>query len=168
MRLIIHDLQGKDAEIPALTASENTQLIFDNGKIRPCVGCFGCWTKTPGECTIINDGYNYIGKMLGHSDEIWVISECCYGAFSPFVKNVFDRSIGYLLPFFKIVNNEMHHRIRYENRYVMKTFFYGENITEDEKQTARDILAGNFINMDCKPSDILFFNSKEELKTALQ
>lgn len=168
MKLIIHDLKGENAEIPALKASENTQIISDNGKIKQCIGCFGCWTKTPGECDIKNDGYHQIGKMFGYADEIWVVSECFYGAFSPFVKNVFDRSIGYLLPFFKIVNNEMHHRIRYDNRFTIKTFFYGENITQAEKETAREILAGNFINMDCKPNDILFFNSIEELKGALQ
>ncbi len=168
MKLIIHDLHGEDAKIPILKASESTQIISDDGTIIPCIGCFGCWTKTPGECNIKKDGYNHIGKMFGHSDEVWIISECFYGAFSPFVKNVLDRSIGYLLPFFKIVNNEMHHKIRYDSRYTMKTFFYGKNITEDEKQTAREILAGNFINMDCKPSDILFFNSLEELKGALR
>lgn len=168
MKLIIHDLSEKDANIPVLSASENTQVIFNNGKIKPCLGCFGCWVKTPGECIIKNDGYNYIGKMFGHADEIWLISECCYGAFSPFVKNVLDRCIGYLLPFFKIVNNEMHHKIRYDNRFLIRTFMYGENITDDEKQTAREILVGNFINMDCKPDDVLFFKSVEEMKGALQ
>jgi len=33
-----------------------------------------------------------------------------------FVKNVLDRSIPYLLPFFKLKNNEMHHTIRYKKK----------------------------------------------------
>jgi multimeric flavodoxin WrbA len=168
MKLIIHDLLGEEAMLPALLPSDNRQVISDNGRIKPCIGCFGCWTKTPGECLIRNDGYNCIGRQLGHCDELWVISECFYGAYSPFVKNVFDRSIGYLLPFFRIKNGEMHHIIRYDKRFTIKVFFYGENITPEEQATARGILHGNFINLDCQPDDILFFNSKEELKGALQ
>ena len=168
MRLIIHDLGKDKEEILSPILSEDTQIIANNGKIKPCIGCFGCWTKMPGECVIKNDGYNHIGKMFGHASEIWVISECVYGSFSPFVKNVFDRSIGYLLPFFKIVNGEMHHRMRYDNKFTMKTYFYGDHISEDEKQTARGILAGNFINMGCSSDDILFFDSLEALKGGLR
>lgn len=166
MRLIIHDFKGEDANIPALSESENTQIISDNGKMKPCIGCFGCWVKTPGECIIKNDGYNHIGTMFGCCNELWVISECRYGTYSPFVKNVFDRCIGYLLPFFKIVNGEMHHKMRYKDKIEFKVMLYGD-ITKEERLTARNILHRNFINFDVQHNEILFFNNKEELKGAL-
>ncbi|WP_407654270.1 MULTISPECIES: hypothetical protein [Caproicibacterium] len=35
---------------------------------------------------------------LSQCDELILISKCCYGGFSPFVKNVLDRSIPYIHP----------------------------------------------------------------------
>ena len=29
-------------------------MVLRNEKIAPCLGCFGCWLKTPGKC-VIND-----------------------------------------------------------------------------------------------------------------
>lgn len=166
VKLIIHDLKGDDADIPILSASKDIQVISDNGEIKPCIGCFGCWLKTPGECIINNDGYNHIGRMFGHCDDIWVISKCFYGTYSPFVKNVLDRSLGFLLPFFKTINGEMHHKIRYDNKISMKVFLYGD-ILEYEKQTAENILNHNSVNYDFNKHEVLFFKNVEELKRAL-
>ncbi|MCI1780012.1 MAG: hypothetical protein LKI53_08690 [Bacteroidales bacterium] len=166
MKLIIHDFRGEDANIPELSASENTRVISDNGKIKPCIGCFGCWLKTPGECINKSDGYNNIGRLFGNCSEMLVISECRYGAYSPFVKNVFDRCIGCILPFFEIINGEMHHKKRYGNEIKIKIMLYGD-ITGEERQTASNILRRNFVNLHVTNHEILFFKNKEDLKGAL-
>ncbi|MDU3351391.1 MAG: flavodoxin family protein, partial [Clostridium sp.] len=101
MRLIIHDLKSEEFEKLFPNGLEDTSVISDDGSIHNCIGCFGCWLKTPGAC-VIRDKYGDMGEYLSKCDEVIIISECVYGGFSPFVKNVLDRSISYVLPFFKI------------------------------------------------------------------
>ena len=104
MQLIIHDLTPLQ-EKNLLPQTEETRIISDGGDIRSCIGCFGCWVKTPAQC-IIRDKYGNMGAQLGHCDELILISRCTYGGFSPFVKNVLDRSISYIHPYFKVKNGE--------------------------------------------------------------
>lgn len=153
MRLIIHDLSDMDK--PPVQEDENTVIICNNKKINCCVGCFGCWIKTPGKC-IIKDSYNNMGELLSKCDELIIISKCCYGSYSPFIKNVLDRGISYILPYFTIRNNEVHHKSRYPNKLMLNTIFYGEEITENEKKTARALVKGNAINFNAKTSNIYF------------
>ena len=41
-------------------------VFSDNGTIRPCTGCFGCWIKTPGRC-VLPDPYRDMGAYLANS-----------------------------------------------------------------------------------------------------
>ena len=132
MNLLIHDLN--DDEWKELSADyDGWEIISDNGSIKPCVGCFGCWVKEPGEC-VIKDGYEKMGALIHRADEIKVISRYTYGGFSSFVKNVFDRSIGWILPYFEIYENEMHHKKRYPEDKPITFIFRGEGFTDDDKE----------------------------------
>lgn len=159
MKVIIHDMEdmnfNKMFEENMLRDDKEIKIISNNGKIKGCIGCFCCWTKTPGVC-ILKDEYNNIGEILSKANEVIIISKCIYGSYSPFVKNILDRSIPYLLPFFKIQNNEIHHKIRYKNRFNLKVYFYGENITEEEKDTAKKLIKANKLNINFDKYDILF------------
>ncbi len=163
MRLIIHDLKSEEFEKLFPNGLEDTSVISDDGSIHNCIGCFGCWLKTPGAC-VIRDKYGDMGEYLSKCDEIIIISKCVYGGFSPFVKNVLDRSISYVLPFFKINNGEMHHQRRYDNKVDMKVWFYENKITEKEKQTARRIVKANCINLYWEISNVLFVNDIKEME----
>ena len=61
MKMIIHDLAEDTLRrvLPQITAED--MVITDNESIHPCIGCFGCWLKTPGVC-IIKDTYGQMGK----------------------------------------------------------------------------------------------------------
>ena len=166
MRLIIHDLKSEEFEKLFPNGLEDTSVISDDGSIHNCIGCFGCWLKTPGAC-VIRDKYGDMGEYLSKCDEVIIISECVYGGFSPFVKNVVDRSISYILPFFKINNGEMHHQKRYENKVNMKVWFYGNKITGREKETAKGIVKANCINLYWDISNISFANNIEEMEGQL-
>ena len=163
MRLIIHDLKSEEFEKLFPNGLEDTSVISDDGSIHNCIGCFGCWLKTPGAC-VIRDKYGDMGEYLSKCDEVIIISECVYGGFSPFVKNVVDRSISYILPFFKINNGEMHHQKRHENKVNMKVWFYGNKITGREKETAKGIVKANCINLYWDISNISFANNIEEME----
>ena len=162
MNLIIHDLTKEQWEALDLPISENTRIISDNGTIHKCIGCFGCWIKTPGQC-IIPDEYQRMGELLAKAEEVTVISRCSFGGYSSFVKNVLDRSISYVLPFFEIREGEMHHRKRYDNQFLMRVIFYGSDITEEEKETAKELVKANAVNLHGKVKEVLFVESAEKI-----
>ncbi len=157
MKLIITDLET----LPCKVEGEY-KLIKPAGDIRHCVGCFGCWVKTPGEC-VIRDGYQLTGRDLSRCGELILISRCVYGSVSPFVKNVLDRAISYIHPDFVIRQGEMHHKRRYDNRLNITACFYGDDITPAERSTAERLTAANSVNYDGSAL-VRFFKSPEELR----
>ena len=154
MKLLIHDLNESQWDKVALNY-QGWEVISDDGKIKPCVGCFGCWTKNPGEC-VIRDGYERMGALIHKADEIVVISEFTYGGFSPFVKNVFDRSISFVLPFFEIINGEMHHKSRYPEQKPITFIFTGSELSDKDKKLARSYVKAVCTNLHGKIKDIKF------------
>ena len=137
---------------------EEVKIISDENKIKNCTGCFCCWIKNPGRC-ILEDGYENLAELYSKAEKIIIISKCCYGTYSPFVKNVLDRSIPYLLPFFKLKDNEMHHTIRYKRKLFMEVYFYGKNLTELEKNIAEKTVKANCVNLNVKKFNVSFLEN---------
>jgi multimeric flavodoxin WrbA len=52
VKLLIHDLEPEDFKKLFPSPLKETRVISDDGTIHPCIGCFGCWIKTPGACVI--------------------------------------------------------------------------------------------------------------------
>lgn len=161
MNILIHDLSSEQFQSLFPEADNSAYIISDNESIQHCIGCFGCWIKTPGKC-VLKDGYDNMGELLSKSEKVTIISRCFYGCYSPFVKNVLDRSIPWLLPFFKIRNNETHHKRRYQNNMQLAVYFYGE-ITTEERETAKKLVKANCTNFYSKNFKISFSKSLEEL-----
>lgn len=165
--LLVHDL-SKDIEeklIPCL--KENTKIFSkENKNIHPCIGCFNCWIQTPGKC-IIKDDYAELPKYILQNDIYITISTIKYGCYSPYIKNVIDRSIGFLLPFFRTVNGEIHHSIRYDRTPKLVYIAYGNDINDDEKITFKNLVAANVVNFGADEYDIFFAENIESLKNIL-
>lgn len=158
MKVIITDIESLN-----LPVSDDVQVVsLGTGKscIKNCIGCFGCWHKTPGEC-VIHDGYERTGAKLGHCDQLIFVSECVYGSLSPFCKMVLDRSISYVHPNFVMRRGEMHHKRRYDNVITVTAHFYGANITDEEKETAMKLMQANADNYDGFVGEIHFHDSIE-------
>lgn len=158
MNLIIHDLTDEEFRSLFSHVRSDTKIISDNGKIQSCIGCFGCWIKTPGEC-VLRDGYENMGELLSRTEHLIVISRCCFGGYSPFIKNVLDRSISYLLPFFKTVGGETHHKPRYKKDLSLSVYFYGKNLSEAEIQTANKLVKANSVNFYISDYKTFFYDS---------
>jgi multimeric flavodoxin WrbA len=163
MKLLIHDLKEEAFNSNMLTSTDGVKVISEDSTIHNCIGCFGCWVKTPAAC-VIRDKYGDMGEILSKSETVTIISKCFYGGFSPFIKNVLDRSISYVHPYFEIRKGEMHHKRRYDNPFNLQVIFYGENITEKEKQTAVKLVEANSVNLECKVQGISFIKSLAELE----
>lgn len=160
MNLLIHDLNESQWNKVAQDY-EGWDIISDDGKIKPCVGCFGCWTKTPGEC-VLRDGFERMGARIHKADELVIISEYTYGGLSPFVKNVIDRSIGWVLPFFEIKNGEMHHKSRYPEEKPITFIFRGSGLTENDKKLTRSYVKAVCTNLHGIIKDIRFEECEEQ------
>ncbi len=158
MKLVITDI----ADLK-LSINGEYKLVQPQGNIHPCIGCFGCWVKTPGVC-VIHDGYENTGIYMSQCDELIIISECCYGGYSPFVKNVVDRGLSYIHPDFVIRKGEMHHKRRYKNVISLSAYFYGDHITDAEKETAKNILQANADNYDGLVKEVKFYPSVKEVE----
>ena len=101
MKVIIHDMTDERFAALNLSVSAEDVVVSNTGSARYCTGCFGCWLKTPGQC-VIPDAYQNMGQLLSRADELLIVSRCSFGSYSSFVKNVLDRSISYVSPFFVI------------------------------------------------------------------
>lgn len=161
MNIVIHDLDCQQFNSIFTDIPKDTQII-SNGIIKNCIGCFGCWIKTPGKC-VISDGYENLGEIFSKADQVIVISRCTYGCYSPFIKNVLDRAISYLLPSFEIINNETRHKPRYEKTFNYSVYFYGNDITDDEKKTAERLVEANSIGFHFNSFSVQFMNSVDVL-----
>jgi multimeric flavodoxin WrbA len=82
-------------------------------KIADCIGCFGCWVKTPGQC-VIDDPAREIAAKLAQTDLLIYVSPIVFGGFSYELKKALDRQIPTLLPFMEKYKGEIHHPLRYD------------------------------------------------------
>ena len=135
MNLLIHDLDNSEWE-KIKSEYDGWDIVTADDGIRPCIGCFSCWAKTPGEC-VLKDGFNLMGQKIHNADSVTVISRYTYGGFSGKVKNIFDRSLGYVLPQFELSSGETHHKKRYEEDKEFTFIFYGPELTEEKKDSAK-------------------------------
>ncbi len=154
MNLLIHDCTAAEWE-RIRDRYEGWTVVSDDGTIRPCIGCFRCWTGGTGEC-VFRDGYHRMCALIHEADEMVVMSRYTYGGFSSFVKNVFDRCIGYVLPEFEVAYGEMHHRKRFPGDKPVTFRFRGADLTELEKNKARRYVAAVCRNLRGSVKDVVF------------
>lgn len=115
-------------------------------KIAYCLGCFECWTKTPGLCRIDDAGRSVAASVIG-SDLVIYLSPVTFGGYSSELKKAIDRSICLLSPFFTRVDGEVHHQRRYD-RYpaLLGVGILSERHAEQE-QIFSTLISRNAINM---------------------
>ena len=164
MKLVIHDLSREEWD-RIQGEYEGWTVVSDDGSIRPCTGCFGCWNRTPGTC-VVRDGYENMGLLIHRAEEVLVISRYRYGGFSGFVKNIFDRCLGYVLPQFELVGGETHHRRRYDEDKPFRFLFYGPALTEAQKDSAREYVRAVCANIRGHVREVSFRDCAREEPSA--
>lgn len=164
MNLIMSD---KDINI---VENRNTKYIdLSKLKINNCIGCFGCWTKTPGKCVIRDDAvkvYPYIAK----SDKVLYVSRVKYGGYDSVFKTMVERAIPVQQAFIRIHNGETHHLQRNVKEKDATIIAYG-NISDEEKKVFERLISRNAQNMNFKSYKILFIEDnmvETEVKKILE
>lgn len=163
--LVIYDVNRDDEKL-ILELEDNFSLFSATPMVRDCVGCFGCWVKTPAKC-VIKDRCNMMPKLISHSEEVIIITPILYGGYSKNIKAVLDRSIGYVLPYFRIVKGEMHHQLRYKKSLSLRVFFYGE-CDAKEKEIAYNLVRANAVNLGADSYSTLFCDNMDSIRKAMQ
>lgn len=159
MKLLLHDLPEKEAKKLLPNIPKDTIVYSPKQNIHPCIGCFSCWFVTPGYC-IIKDDHCNLSESFSKVQEVVIISKCVYGSYSPYIKNVIDRNLSYVLPFFELREGNTRHSPRYENKINFTVHFYGENISQEEKNIAQDLVEANCKNFNSSGSIIRFYDEK--------
>lgn len=81
-------------------------------KVAYCLGCFECWTKSPGICRI-DDAGRAIAASIIAGDLVVYLTPVTFGGYSSLLKKAVDRSICLVSPFFTQIDGEVHHQPRY-------------------------------------------------------
>ncbi len=74
------------------------ELHISSLNIKPCLGCFSCWSKTPGKCCIQDDMSEVIQNMLWADITVWSFPLYYFSVPGP-LKNLMDRQLPMVLPF---------------------------------------------------------------------
>ena len=115
----------------------DTDIVFSpRAGILNCCGCLDCWFQTPSKCRF-HDTAAHMSTILSDCDELIVVSRCIYGSCSPFAKNLLDRSVSYVLPFFRKNGKLTAHFARYKNRLSIRFLYYGELLPDEKKISYR-------------------------------
>jgi hypothetical protein len=92
---------------------EATLYRLRDEKIAYCLGCFECWTKTPGVCRIDDAGRQVAAAFIG-GDLVVYLTPITFGGYSSELKKAVDRMICLVSPFFTRIDGEVHHYSRYK------------------------------------------------------
>ena len=88
MKLLMTD-RPVSAALPQDAAAVDLSAL----RIANCVGCFGCWTKTPGRCVIRDDAVR-VYPLIARSEQVLYVSRVKYGSYAPVMKTMLERGFG--------------------------------------------------------------------------
>ena len=151
MRLIVSD---RPLQLPETASGEIEWIDLSRLKIAHCVGCFGCWTKTPGRCVIRDDAVT-VYPLIAQSDGVIYVSRIKYGGYDTVMKTMLERAIPVQQAFIRIVNGETHHVQRSVVPKDAVILAYGAS-DEEERALFRQLIARNAHNMNFQSYRVLF------------
>jgi multimeric flavodoxin WrbA len=110
------------------------------------MGCFGCWVKTPGICVIDDDGRE-IAKKAAQGDLLVYLTPVTFGGYSSELKKTLDRIIPVLLPYFTLINGEIHHQMRYTKRQRLAVIGVQASPDHESAQIFKTLVDRNALNV---------------------
>ncbi len=151
MKLILSD---KPLDIVLPDKEEIKYVDLSALKIANCIGCFGCWTKTPGRC-VIRDDATKVYPYIAQSDTLLYVSHIRYGGYDTVMKTMLERAIPIQQAFIRIHEGETHHVQRLVAEKSATIIAYGD-IVEEEKEIFNQLVQRNAHNMNFKSYEVIF------------
>lgn len=156
----VNDLSG----LLKLKGHTTSYFRLAENKIIPCTGCWGCWVKTPGECLFSDDSEKIRNEII-HSSWVIFASPIIIGFTSALLKKMQDKLIPLVHPYIELVNDECHHKKRYDN-YPKMGLLYAKDYDTDleDLEIINDMYHRLALNL---KTEFLFCKSIEEPKELL-
>jgi multimeric flavodoxin WrbA len=132
-----------------LMAKGNRVAVLDlrSMDISYCIGCWGCWVKTPGEC-VNRDDSGAVLREIVNGDFLLMASPVIMGFPSALLKKMMDRMIPIVLPYVEMVRSEVHHVARYSKYPLMGLLLAKRADTDDgDVRLISDIFGRTALNM---------------------
>jgi hypothetical protein len=115
-------------------------------KMAYCLGCFECWTKTPGLCRMDDDARDVATAMIG-SDLVIYLTPVTFGGYSSDLKRAVDRCICLVAPFFTTIEGEVHHRPRYTRYPALVGIGVLPGPDPEQEQLFKTLVGRNALNL---------------------
>lgn len=118
-----------------LETGENKEIKYidlSSMKIANCVGCFGCWTKTPGKC-VIRDDATKVYPYIAESSSVIYVSHIKYGGYDSMMKTMIEKAIPIQQAFIRIHRGETNHVQRNVATKDATIIAYGDMIKKNRK-----------------------------------
>lgn len=101
------------AFLAGMGGAEVREYAVSGLDIKPCLGCFACWNKTPGRCVIPDEMTSVIESMLWADVIVWSFP-LYYFSVPGGLKNLMDRQLPMVLPFMSRNTESGGHPTRYD------------------------------------------------------
>ncbi|MDQ7822716.1 MAG: flavodoxin family protein [Candidatus Eremiobacteraeota bacterium] len=89
-------------------------IYLKDKNIRHCIGCFTCWTRTPGVCVHKDDMQELLLK-LREAEGVVLATPLYYFNITGLMKDFMDRTLPLCQPFFEVHGDRCMHPLRYSN-----------------------------------------------------
>lgn len=132
-----------------------TNWTLRDEKIAYCLGCFECWTKTPGICRIDDTGCDVPASII-RSDLTIYLTPVTFGGYSSTLKKAVDRIICLISPFFARIDGEVHHAARYDRYPALVGIGVLAQPNPAQEQVFTKLVQRNAINMHAPAHDSQF------------
>lgn len=156
MTLIVSD---RHLEIPEIQRAAIEFIDLSKLKIANCVGCFGCWTKTPGKCVIRDDAVQVYPRIAA-SDRLMYVSRVRYGSYDTIMKTMLERAIPVQQAFIRLHHGETHHVQRDVALKEAVVVGYGD-LSAEEQDIFRQLIARNANNMNFAQYRVVFAQEQD-------
>jgi multimeric flavodoxin WrbA len=176
MKAVIFNGEREDNPVIGAIESSLIKVLTEKGweaepialrekQIAGCLGCFGCWVKTPGICVIDDYGREATKKIVQSDLMIW-LTPVTFGGYSSELKKALDRSIPILLPYFESYKGQIHHKMRYD-KYPRLLVIGTEPCNTEYEETFLALTERNVLNLRPPKHATGIFQKNENLDKTL-
>jgi multimeric flavodoxin WrbA len=124
-----------------------TQFDLRELSLRYCIGCWGCWVKTPGQCSNGDATSLAMDQAVINADFVLWAAPLKMGFPSSLLKMALDKHLPLIHPYMQVDQGEAHHRKRYAHYPRLGLLLEKESSTDAcDLQIVTDICCRTALN----------------------